>query len=82
MQWWRSVGSTHTAFATECFLDDIARSYGAQGPAQRHARAMLLRLENASIDDLFRSGLHEFVTEFIHDNNRLCVLLAEQYMLN
>ena len=25
VQWWRSVGSTHTAFATECFLDDIAR---------------------------------------------------------
>lgn len=25
IQWWRSVGSTHTAFATECFLDDIAR---------------------------------------------------------
>ncbi|MFC4314919.1 molybdopterin cofactor-binding domain-containing protein [Steroidobacter flavus] len=23
--WWRSVGSTHTAFSTECFLDDIAR---------------------------------------------------------
>jgi len=64
------------------FLDDIARSYGAQGPAQRHARAMLLRLENASIEDLFHSGLHEFVTEFIHDNNRLGALLAEQYMLN
>lgn len=26
VQWWRSVGSTHTAFATECFLDDIARA--------------------------------------------------------
>ncbi|MGH8692115.1 MAG: molybdopterin cofactor-binding domain-containing protein [Burkholderiales bacterium] len=25
VQWWRSVGSTHTAFATECFLDEIAR---------------------------------------------------------
>lgn len=25
VQWWRSVGSTHTAFATECFIDDIAR---------------------------------------------------------
>jgi len=25
VQWWRSVGSTHTAFSTECFLDDIAR---------------------------------------------------------
>ena len=25
IQWWRSVGSTHTAFATECFLDEVAR---------------------------------------------------------
>ncbi len=25
VQWWRSVGSTHTAFAVECFLDDVAR---------------------------------------------------------
>jgi len=25
-QWWRSVGSTHTAFAVECFMDDIARA--------------------------------------------------------
>src|SRR5258705_7845654 len=24
LQWWRSVGSTHTAYATECFLDEIA----------------------------------------------------------
>jgi isoquinoline 1-oxidoreductase beta subunit len=28
VQWWRSVGSTHTAFATECFLDEIARGSG------------------------------------------------------
>src|SRR5690606_20555347 len=26
IQWWRSVGSTHTAYAIECFLDDIARA--------------------------------------------------------
>jgi len=26
IQWWRSVGSTHTAYAVECFLDDIARA--------------------------------------------------------
>jgi isoquinoline 1-oxidoreductase beta subunit len=26
IQWWRSVGSTHTAFSTECFIDDIARA--------------------------------------------------------
>jgi isoquinoline 1-oxidoreductase beta subunit len=28
VQWWRSVGSTHTAFSTECFLDEIARAAG------------------------------------------------------
>jgi isoquinoline 1-oxidoreductase subunit beta len=26
IQWWRSVGSTHTAYAVECFLDEIART--------------------------------------------------------
>jgi isoquinoline 1-oxidoreductase beta subunit len=26
IQWWRSVGSTHNAYSTECFLDDIARA--------------------------------------------------------
>jgi len=26
VQWWRSVGSTHTAFATECFVDELARA--------------------------------------------------------
>lgn len=28
VQWWRSVGSSHTAFATECFLDELARAAG------------------------------------------------------
>ena len=28
VQWWRSVGSTHTAFATEVFLDEIAAAAG------------------------------------------------------
>jgi isoquinoline 1-oxidoreductase beta subunit len=28
VQWWRSVGSTHTAFSTEAFLDEIAAATG------------------------------------------------------
>jgi isoquinoline 1-oxidoreductase subunit beta len=28
VQWWRSVGSTHTAFSTEVFLDEIAHASG------------------------------------------------------
>jgi isoquinoline 1-oxidoreductase beta subunit len=37
VQWWRSVGSTHTAYATECFLDDIARATGKDPFALRRA---------------------------------------------
>jgi len=28
VQWWRSVGSTHTAYAVETFIDQLARSAG------------------------------------------------------
>jgi len=27
-QWWRSVGHSHTAFAKECFVDELARAAG------------------------------------------------------
>jgi isoquinoline 1-oxidoreductase subunit beta len=37
VQWWRSVGSTHTAFATECFLDEIAQAAGKDPLALRRA---------------------------------------------
>lgn len=29
VQWWRSVGSTHTGFATEVFIDELANAAGA-----------------------------------------------------
>lgn len=28
VQWWRSVGSTHTAFSTEVFIDEVAHAAG------------------------------------------------------
>ena len=28
VQWWRSVGSTHTAYSTETFMDELARAAG------------------------------------------------------
>lgn len=28
VQWWRSVGHTHTAFSTECFIDELAQAAG------------------------------------------------------
>ena len=52
-------------------LDSIAGAYGRQGPAQRQARAIRARLQNSRMDGIFQRGLHEFIGEFIADNNRL-----------
>ncbi|WP_439575206.1 alpha-E domain-containing protein [Phreatobacter sp.] len=61
-------------------LDSLALAYGRQGPAQRAARGIRTRLENARIDDIFQSGLHEFVSDFIAENNRLGAAISQQYL--
>jgi uncharacterized alpha-E superfamily protein len=63
-------------------LDAIGNAYGVQGPSQRHARAMLLRLDSGNVEAVFEHGLHEFLTEFIADNTRLGAIVAEQYLVN
>ena len=63
------------------FLDAIAHAYGRQGAAQRHARAMHARLEHSRMTEIFQHGLHEFITEFIIDNNRLDAAVTKQYLM-
>jgi uncharacterized alpha-E superfamily protein len=63
------------------YLDQLSYAYGRQGASQRQARLTRSRLENAAIDDLFQSGLHGFVTEFLAENNRLGSAIAEQYLV-
>jgi uncharacterized alpha-E superfamily protein len=74
----RSLASCYENLAR--YLDDIADAYGRQGPAQRQARALRTRLKNSRIDEIFQSGLHEFIGGFIADNNRLGAAIAEQYL--
>src|ERR1700704_4929747 len=62
-------------------MDNIARAYGRQGPAQRHARSVRTRLENSRMDEIFKTGLHEYISGFIADNNKLGALITEQYLL-
>jgi isoquinoline 1-oxidoreductase beta subunit len=54
--WWRSVGSTHTAFAAEAFLDEVAEAAGRDPlefrlsmlePGSRHATVLKLAAEKA-----------------------------------
>jgi uncharacterized alpha-E superfamily protein len=62
-------------------LDLIARAYGRQGPAQRLARAIRTRIENSRMEEIFQKGLHEFIGEFVADNNRLGSAITEQYLV-
>ncbi|WEX74947.1 xanthine dehydrogenase family protein molybdopterin-binding subunit [Sinorhizobium numidicum] len=54
--WWRSVGSTHTAFAAEVFMDEVAEAAGRDPiefrlsmlePESRHATVLKLAAEKA-----------------------------------
>jgi uncharacterized alpha-E superfamily protein len=61
-------------------LDRIAGAYGRQGPARRQARAIRTRLQNRRMDEIFGSGLHEFIAAFIVDNNNLGAEITQQYL--
>ncbi|HTV37287.1 MAG TPA: alpha-E domain-containing protein [Xanthobacteraceae bacterium] len=62
-------------------LDRIANAYGRQGPAQRQARTVRARLESSRIEEIFQNGLHQFIGEFIDDNNRLGTAVTQQYLM-
>ena len=56
VQWWRSVGSTHTAYSTETFIDELAAAAGKDpvafrmamlGAHPRHAGVLRLAAEKA-----------------------------------
>lgn len=78
--WWRSVGSTHTAYAVETFIDEIAATAGRDpvefrlsmlGDHPRHAGVLRLAAEKAGWgaplpDGRFRGvALHESFSSYV-----------------
>lgn len=61
-------------------LDHLATEYGRQGPAQRKAREIALKLEQGRIDEIFIVGLHEFIETFLADNSKVGTAIVEQYL--
>ncbi|KAB1071079.1 alpha-E domain-containing protein [Methylobacterium planeticum] len=62
-------------------LDLIADAYGRRGASQRLASNLLARLESEDIDRVFASGLHEFVSAFIEENNKVGEAIIAQYLV-
>ena len=63
--WWRSVGSTHTAYSTETFIDELAEAAGQDPVAfrlsllqghPRHAGVLRLAAEKAGWDQPLAQG--------------------------
>jgi len=63
------------------YLDEIAGTYGRQGISQRQARTIHTKLEASRMDEIFQSGLHEFITDFISENNSLGSTISQQYLM-
>lgn len=61
-------------------LDQLADFYGRRGPAQRLAGATAVKVESQRIDDIFQSGLHEFITAFLRGNAQLGAAISDQYL--
>lgn len=62
-------------------LDRLASAYSRRGPAQRLATTSVGRLAGLRIEQIFQSGLHEFIIRFVMENARLSSVIAEQYLL-
>ena len=75
----RSLASCYEAIVRN--LDQISGAYGRQGPAQRLARGIRTRLQNSNMEGIFQRGLHEYINEFITENNRLGEEITEQYLM-
>jgi uncharacterized alpha-E superfamily protein len=63
-------------------LDAIADAYGRAGASQRQAHEVMARLANATTKEIFETGLHEFITAFVEDNDRLGQTINGQYLLH
>jgi uncharacterized alpha-E superfamily protein len=63
-------------------LGYLAADYGARHPCHDMADAVRERLDRQSIDAIFESGLHEFIEDFIRNNNALGLRIECDYRFN
>jgi uncharacterized alpha-E superfamily protein len=60
-------------------LADFGARTGRQGEADRLARQRLAAIESDTIQHLFQRGLHEWLQDFVRDNNQIGAAIAQQF---
>jgi len=60
-------------------LDSLAERYGARHPCHDTVERTNTRLKKSTIREIFDTGLHEFLSDFIRANNRLGDEIAADY---
>lgn len=60
-------------------LSYLEEDYGIRHSCQDQADVIMNRFRNGSIDSIFDSGLHEFITDFIRDNAILAAQIEADY---
>jgi uncharacterized alpha-E superfamily protein len=63
------------------YLEKLATDYGRRGPSQRLASSRLAQFNDAKIEDIFQSGLHEYILGFLNENNNLAAAIHDQYLV-
>ncbi|MBI5898221.1 MAG: xanthine dehydrogenase family protein molybdopterin-binding subunit [Rhodocyclales bacterium] len=91
--WWRSVGSSHTAYSTEVFLDQVAKAMGKDpvalrldllGKHPRHAAVLRLAAEKAGWDKPLaagKPGTRRGRGVAVHESFRSCVAQVAEVTL-
>jgi uncharacterized alpha-E superfamily protein len=60
-------------------LDMLEETYGGTTATHEAAAEVSKMLEGNTVDRIFEYGLHEFLTEFVHRNNRVTEALSQSY---
>lgn len=65
----------------EAHLDNLARLHGRRAEYHRLVGALHGRLRYGRIEEIFETGLHEYLTDFIERNNRLGTEIIRCYLV-
>ncbi|MBM0170216.1 alpha-E domain-containing protein [Altererythrobacter sp. C41] len=73
----RSVAFCHSALREE--LAALARLHGAEGESNALMRESATRIADLTIENIFETGLHDFLLEFITCNRAIADAIADDY---